>query len=93
MSEKMYPIPFRSLMNWVITEYAGCGDVFGGPPSIGKIRRTFKSLNPFLPHETSGSTKTISSCFSKKSKTTSSSSSKAYVQVEYTKVPPGFNME
>ena len=29
MSEKMYPIPFRSLMNWVVTEYAGCGDVFG----------------------------------------------------------------
>lgn len=29
MSEKMYPIPFKSLMNWVITEYAGCGDVFG----------------------------------------------------------------
>ena len=26
MSEKMYPIPFRSLMNWVVTEYAGCGD-------------------------------------------------------------------
>ena len=29
MSEKMYPIPFKSLMNWVITEYVGCGDVFG----------------------------------------------------------------
>ena len=29
MSEKMYPISFRSLMNWVVTEYAGCGDVFG----------------------------------------------------------------
>ena len=29
MSEKMYPIPFRSLMNWVVTEYSGCGDVFG----------------------------------------------------------------
>ena len=29
MSEKMYPIPFKSLMNWLITEYAGCGDVFG----------------------------------------------------------------
>ena len=23
MSEKMYPIPFKSLMNWVITEYVG----------------------------------------------------------------------
>ena len=21
MSEKMYPIPFKSLMNWVVTEY------------------------------------------------------------------------
>jgi|GEM_PF-5520977 len=29
MSEKMYPIPFRSLMNWVVTEYADCGEIFG----------------------------------------------------------------
>ena len=29
MSEKMYPIPFGSLMNWVTSEYAQCGDVFG----------------------------------------------------------------
>jgi putative selenate reductase len=29
MSEKMVPIPFRSLMNWVVTEYAGTGDMFG----------------------------------------------------------------
>lgn len=29
MSEKMYPIPFASLMNWVTTEYAASGDVFG----------------------------------------------------------------
>ena len=29
MSEKMYPIPFDSLMNWVTSEYAQCGDVFG----------------------------------------------------------------
>jgi len=29
MSEKMYPIPFDSLMNWVTTEYANSGDVFG----------------------------------------------------------------
>ena len=29
MSEKMYPIPFDALMNWVTTEYAQCGDVFG----------------------------------------------------------------
>ena len=26
MSEKMYPIPFDSLMNWVTSEYAQCGD-------------------------------------------------------------------
>jgi len=29
MSEKMYPIPFDSLMNWVTTEYAKTGDIFG----------------------------------------------------------------
>ena len=29
MSEKMYPIPFASLMNWVVTEYANSGDIFG----------------------------------------------------------------
>ena len=29
MSEKMYPIPFDSLMNWVTTEYAASGDIFG----------------------------------------------------------------
>ena len=29
MSEKMYPIPFDSLMNWVTSEYAQCGDMFG----------------------------------------------------------------
>ncbi len=29
MSEKMYPIPFRSLMNWVVTEYAANGEIFG----------------------------------------------------------------
>lgn len=29
MSEKMYPIPFRSLMNWIVEEYAATGDVFG----------------------------------------------------------------
>ena len=27
MSEKMYPIPFASLMNWVVTEYAQSGDI------------------------------------------------------------------
>ncbi|NLU24948.1 MAG: putative selenate reductase subunit YgfK [Clostridiales bacterium] len=29
MSEKMYPIPFRSLMNWIVTEYARSGEIFG----------------------------------------------------------------
>ena len=29
MSEKMYPIPFDSLMNWITAEYAATGDVFG----------------------------------------------------------------
>ena len=29
MSEKMYPIPFDSLMNWIVAEYAKTGDVFG----------------------------------------------------------------
>ncbi len=29
MSEKMYPIPFRSLMNWIVTEYARSGQIFG----------------------------------------------------------------
>ena len=29
MSEKMYPIPFDSLMNWVTAEYAKTGDIFG----------------------------------------------------------------
>ncbi len=29
MSEKMYPIPFASLMNWITTEYAATGDIFG----------------------------------------------------------------
>ena len=29
MSEKMYPIPFRSLMNWVITERKNNGEIFG----------------------------------------------------------------
>ena len=29
MSEKMYPIPFKSLMNWIVTEYAHEGEIFG----------------------------------------------------------------
>ena len=29
MSEIMYPIPFKSLMNWIVTEYAREGEIFG----------------------------------------------------------------
>ena len=29
MSELMTPIPFRQLMTWITTEYAGEGSVFG----------------------------------------------------------------
>ena len=29
MSEKMYPITFKSLMNWIVTEYAREGEIFG----------------------------------------------------------------
>ncbi len=29
MSEKMYPIPFKSLINWIVTEYAREGEIFG----------------------------------------------------------------
>ena len=29
MSERMYPIPFHSLMNWIVTEYSREGEVFG----------------------------------------------------------------
>ncbi len=29
MSEKMYPIPFRSLMNWILEEHKQCGEIFG----------------------------------------------------------------
>lgn len=28
MSEKMYPIPFRSLMNWILAEREKTGEVF-----------------------------------------------------------------
>ncbi len=36
MSEKMYPIPFKSLMNWVLEEYKQSGTVFG-------IRKFYKA--------------------------------------------------
>ena len=39
MSELMTPIPFRQLMTWITTEYAGEGSVFGvTAPSIPAAR-------------------------------------------------------
>ena len=29
MSERMYPIPFNELMNWITTEYSTQGEIFG----------------------------------------------------------------
>ena len=42
MSEKMYPIPFSSLMNWVVTEYATEGKIFG-------IYKTYRADGKSLP--------------------------------------------
>ena len=42
MSEKMYPIPFKSLMNWVVTEYANSGEIFG-------IHKAYKATGKSLP--------------------------------------------
>ena len=42
MSEKMYPIPFKSLMNWVVTEYANCGEIFG-------VRKAYHATGKSLP--------------------------------------------
>ncbi|MBO5122635.1 MAG: putative selenate reductase subunit YgfK, partial [Oscillospiraceae bacterium] len=42
MSEKMYPIPFSSLMNWVVTEYATEGKIFG-------IHKVYRSNGKSLP--------------------------------------------
>ena len=42
MSEKMYPIPFKSLMNWVTAEYAASGEVFG-------VRRAYHAAGKSLP--------------------------------------------
>ena len=43
MSERMYPIPFKSLMNWVLAEYEQSGTVFG-------IRKFYKAdPNKTLP--------------------------------------------
>ncbi len=38
----MYPIPFRSLMNWVVTEYADCGEIFG-------IHKAYRASGKSLP--------------------------------------------
>ena len=42
MSEKMYPIPFKSLMNWVTSEYAASGEVFG-------VRKAYRAAGKSLP--------------------------------------------
>ena len=42
MSEKMYPIPFKSLMNWVVTEYAMSGEIFG-------VHKAYKASGKSLP--------------------------------------------
>ena len=42
MSEKMYPIPFKSLMNWVVEEYAASGEIFG-------VRKAYKASGKSLP--------------------------------------------
>ncbi|MBQ7466131.1 MAG: putative selenate reductase subunit YgfK, partial [Oscillospiraceae bacterium] len=42
MSEKMYPIPFRSLMNWVVTEYAHDGAMFG-------VHKCYRASGKSLP--------------------------------------------
>ena len=42
MSEKMYPMPFKSLMNWVTSEYAASGEVFG-------VRKAYHAAGKSLP--------------------------------------------
>ena len=42
MSEKMYPIPFKSLINWVVTEYAMSGEIFG-------VHKAYKASGKSLP--------------------------------------------
>ena len=42
MSERMYPIPFRSLMNWIVTEYAREGEIFG-------IHKAYHATGKSLP--------------------------------------------
>lgn len=42
MSERMYPIPFRSLMNWIVTEYAREGEIFG-------VHKAYRATGKTLP--------------------------------------------
>lgn len=42
MSEKMHPIPFDSLMNWVVAEYARTGGMFG-------VHKAYRSSGKALP--------------------------------------------
>ena len=48
MSEKMYPIPFASLMNWAVTEYAATGDLFAVHKGYG-TKRHYEALREFGP--------------------------------------------
>ena len=49
MSEKMYPIPFASLMNWVVTEYAQSGDIFGVHHEEGEEKLHLLMLDNHIP--------------------------------------------
>ncbi|MCR5825666.1 MAG: putative selenate reductase subunit YgfK [Oscillospiraceae bacterium] len=42
MSEKMYPLPFETLIQWVTTEYARSGDVFG-------VHKAYRAAGKTLP--------------------------------------------
>ena len=42
MSEKMYPLPFDSLMNWVVAEYARAGELFG-------VHKAYRAAGRTLP--------------------------------------------
>ncbi len=42
MSERMYPIPFASLMQWMVTEYAREGELFG-------VHKAYKPTGKMLP--------------------------------------------
>ncbi|MFQ8765888.1 MAG: hypothetical protein ACLR8U_04745 [Oscillospiraceae bacterium] len=50
MSEKMYPIPFKSLMNWIVTEYAREGEIFGvHTPTMLPAKRSPSSASALRP--------------------------------------------